>query len=63
MPKTDKLKLGKGVAFVKSRLVQLPESEESWEADFPAMPQLLIQEEAHHIGMVVIKRTGDLLAE
>jgi hypothetical protein len=29
----DRLTLGKGVAFVKSRLKRLPQSEETWEAD------------------------------
>jgi hypothetical protein len=30
--------LGKGVSFVKSRLKRLPGSDESWEADFEALP-------------------------
>lgn len=33
MAETDKLKLGKGVAFVKSRLSRLPRTDEVWEAD------------------------------
>ena len=33
----NKLKLGKGVAFVKSRLKRLPQEDEIWEADFRAL--------------------------
>jgi hypothetical protein len=37
-PKNDNLKLGKGVAFVKSQLRRLPRCEEIWEADIrPAL--------------------------
>jgi hypothetical protein len=32
------LSLGKGVSFVKSRLKRLPGSDESWEAEFEALP-------------------------
>jgi hypothetical protein len=59
----DKLKLGKGVAFVKSRLIRLPACDEAWEADFRALPQPIMQIEAHHLGMVVTKRGGRLLAD
>ena len=31
---TDKLKLGKGSAFVKSKLRRLPQFDDIWEADF-----------------------------
>lgn len=63
MPEPDKLKLGKGVAFVKSRLVRLPACDEAWEADFRALPQPIMQTEPHHLGMVVTKKGGRLLAE
>lgn len=63
MPDQDKLKLGKGVAFVKSRLVRLPASDEAWEADFRALPQPIMQTEAHHLGMVVTRKGGRLLAD
>jgi hypothetical protein len=33
------LKLGKRAAFVKTRLKQLPQEEETWEADFRALPK------------------------
>ena len=34
----NKLKLGKGVAFVKSRLKRLAQGDDAWEADFQALP-------------------------
>src|SRR5436305_9544996 len=34
----DKLKLGKGAAFVKSRLKYLPQEDDTWEADFFPIP-------------------------
>jgi hypothetical protein len=34
----DKLKLGKGAAFVKSRLRRLPQKDDAWEVDFRLMP-------------------------
>lgn len=63
MPDPDRLKLGKGVAFVKSRLVRLPASDEAWEADFRALPQPIMQSEPHHLGMVVTRKGGRLLAD
>jgi hypothetical protein len=63
MPEEEKLKLGKGVAFVKSRLVRLPASEDSWEADFQALPKPIMQNETHYLGMVVTRKGGALLAE
>jgi hypothetical protein len=59
----DKLKLGKGVAFVKSRLIRLPACDQAWEADFRALPQPMTQTETHHLGVVVTKRGGRLLAD
>ena len=38
MADEEKLKLGKGAAFVKSRLKALPECDEIWEADFRRCP-------------------------
>ena len=37
-PEADKLKLGKGAAFVKSRLKYLRQQEDTWEADFFPIP-------------------------
>jgi len=59
----DNLKFGKGVAFVKSRLARLSTCEESWEADFRALPQLISQTQTHYLGMVVAKKGGRLLAD
>jgi hypothetical protein len=35
----EKLKLGKDAAFVKSRLKRLRQENETWEADFQALPK------------------------
>ena len=59
----EKLKLGKGVAFVKSRLLRLPQVGEEWEADFEALPKPMTQTETYYLGMVVIKKGGSLLAD
>ena len=39
----EKLKLGKGVAFVKSRWKRLPQGDDTWEADFEALPKPIMQ--------------------
>ena len=39
----EKLKLGKGAAFVKSRLKRLRQEDETWEADFRALPKAITQ--------------------
>jgi hypothetical protein len=59
----EKLKLGKGETFVKSRISRLPESAETWEADFEALPKPMTQSETHYLGMVVTKEGGALLAD
>ena len=63
MAEEEKLKLGKGVAFVKSRLKRLPQGDDIWEADFQALPKPILQTETHYLGMVVTKRGGSLLAD
>ncbi|MDB5349951.1 MAG: hypothetical protein JWN86_1198 [Planctomycetota bacterium] len=63
MPDEEKLKLGKGVAFVKSRLKRLPQNDDAWEADFQALPGLMMQTETHYLGMAVRKKGGTLLAD
>lgn|GEM_PF-4595582 len=55
MDDEEKLKLGKGVAFVKSRLKRLSQSDDTWEADFEALPKPIVQTETHYLGMVVMK--------
>jgi hypothetical protein len=59
----EKLRLGKGVAFVKSRLNRLPQVDEVWEADFQALPKPIMQNETHYLGMVVEKKDGWLLTD
>jgi hypothetical protein len=58
----EKLKVGKGAAFVKGRLKRLPQVDEAWEADFPALPKPLSQSVTHYLGMAV-DPAGTLLAE
>jgi hypothetical protein len=58
-----KLTLGKGAAFVKGRLKRLPQENESWEADFKALPKPLSQNETHYLGLVVVQGDGSVLAE
>jgi hypothetical protein len=57
------LKLGKGAAFVKGRLKRLRQDDETWEADFRALPKPLMQSETHYVGLVVSKWGGSVLAE
>jgi len=59
----EKLKLGGGAAFDKARLKRLRQQGETWEVDFRALPQPLMQTETHYLGLVVKKRGGSLLAE
>jgi hypothetical protein len=58
----EKLKLGKGVAFVKSRLKRLRQGGDVWEADFRALPKPMTQTETHYLGLVVAQ-DGRLLAD
>lgn len=63
MPDEEKPKLGKGSAFVKGRLKNLPRRDETWEADFQALPQPMSQTATHYLGMVVTGKDGSLLAD
>jgi hypothetical protein len=56
-----KLKLGKGSAFVKTRLKRLEQNEDTWEADFRAMPKPQGQTETHYLGLVVTLPQGNPL--
>jgi hypothetical protein len=56
-----RLKLGKSAAFVKTRLKQLPQEDETWEADFRAMPKPRGQTDTHYLGVVVALPKGDPL--
>jgi hypothetical protein len=61
--KREMLQLGKGVAFVKSQLRQLRQEDETWEADFRALPQAVTQSATHYLGLVVTLPHGFLLSE
>ena len=63
VPPEEKLKLGKGVAFVKSQLKRLRQEDETWEADFRALPKPISQSVTHYIGMVLTQPDGFLRAE
>jgi hypothetical protein len=58
----EKLKLGRGAAFVKGRFKRLRQEDETWEADFQALPKPITQSETHYRGMVVAP-DGSLLAD
>jgi hypothetical protein len=58
----NKLKLGKGVAFVKSQLKRLRQEDETWEADFLALPKTISQSATHYVGMVLTQPYGYLRA-
>jgi hypothetical protein len=63
MPREEeKLKLGKGAAFVKGRFKRLRQEDETWEADFQALPKPITQSQTHYRGMVVAPN-GTLLAD
>ena len=49
----ERLKLGKGAAFVKGRFKRLRQEDETWEADFQALPKPITQSQTHYRGMVV----------
>jgi hypothetical protein len=61
--KEEPLKLGKGTAFEKGRLKRLRQGDDTWEADFRALPKPITQSETHYLGTVVSKRGGSALAE
>jgi hypothetical protein len=63
MAEEEKLKLGKGAAFVKSRLKDLSQVDDTWEADFVALPKPILQTETPYLGMVVTKEGDSLLAD
>ncbi len=60
--RSDPLKLGKGAAFDKGRLKRLRQEDDTWEADFKALAQPMMQTETHYLGLIVTKRGGSVLA-
>lgn len=63
MAEEEKLKLGKGSAFVKGQLKRLHQCDETWEADFVALPKPPMQSETRYLGMAVTRAGGSLLTE
>lgn len=63
MAEEERLKLGKGGAFVKSRLRNLLHGDDTWEADFLALPKPIMQTETHYQGLVVKQSDGAFLAD
>jgi hypothetical protein len=61
--KAATLNLGKGSAFDKGRLKRLRQENETWEADFRALPKPMMQTETHYLGLVVRKRGASVLAD
>ncbi len=57
----EKLKLGKA-AFEKGRFKRLRQEDETWEADFQALPKPITQSETHYLGMIVAP-DGSFLAD
>jgi hypothetical protein len=58
----ERLKLGKGAAFAKALLKRLRQEDETWEADFQALPKPVTQSQTHYLGMVVAP-DGSFLAD
>ena len=56
-----RLKLGKRAAFVKTQLKQLEQEDDTWEADFRALPRPPGQTETHYLGLVVALPKGNPL--
>jgi hypothetical protein len=56
-----KLKLGKSSAFVKSKLKRLEQGDDTWEADFRALPKSQGETETHYLGLVVAIPHGNPL--
>lgn len=58
------LKLGKRQSFfVKSRLKRLPQEDDTWEADFRALPKPMGQTATAYLGLVLVQPHGELLAD
>jgi hypothetical protein len=63
MAEEERLKLGKGAAFVKTRLRRLPQGVETWEADFLAFPKPFDQDWTDYLGLVFTRSDAAFLAE
>jgi len=59
----NELRLGKGASFfVKSQLKRLRQEDETWEADFRALPKPITPTAIPYLGLVLAQPHGDLLA-
>lgn len=58
-----KVNLSVGTAFNTTRLKELPQVNETWEADFEALPKAYTQNKRQYLGMVITKKDGSILAE
>ncbi len=61
--KEVKRPLGKGATFGKVGLKRLRQEDDTWEADFRALPKPIMQTQTHYLGMVVVKKNSSVLAE
>jgi len=59
----EKPTLGKAVAFGKARLKRLRQGDDTWEADFQALPKPITQSQTNYLGLVVVKKDGSVLVE
>src|SRR4051794_3118002 len=57
------LNVGKGAAFQRDVLKRLRQEDDTWEADFKPLPQAVMQNETHYLGLVVVQGEGSVLAE
>jgi hypothetical protein len=57
----QELKLGR--AFSRGHFKRLRREDETWEADFRALPKPIMQSQTHYLGIVVTKQKGMVLAE
>jgi hypothetical protein len=53
----------KAAVLDKTRLKRLREEDETWEADFRALPKPMMQSLTHYLGLVVSNRDGGVLAQ
>jgi hypothetical protein len=44
-------------------LKRLPQGEESWEANFRALPKTMVENETHDLGLVVVQNEGSVLGQ
>jgi len=61
--KQEKQKQSKVGAIVNRQLKRLRQEDDTWEADFRALPTSMMQTETHYLGLVVTKQGGYLLAD